>query len=164
MKSVAAGRIVVGVSPSPSGLAALRYAVAEARRRAVPEVVAVRAWIDPDYGRRSTSLWSDGLRRAARATIDTAIAEALGSVPGDLAILACTPQGRTGPVLAELVGEHAELLVLGARRRIGFGPAGYCARRVGCPVIVVPPSALVEAERGWGRGFDRELRRLTENR
>lgn len=164
MNVVSAGRIVVGVSPSPAGLAALRYAVAEARRRSVPEIVAVRVWIDPDYGRRSASLWADELRRAARAIIDTAVAEALGSVPADLTIYACTPQGRTGLVLADLVGDHAALLVLGARRGFGSGPAGHCMRRVGCPVIVVPPPALAEAERGWSRGLDRELRRLTGNR
>jgi hypothetical protein len=37
------GRVVVGVSRSLAGLQALRYAVAEARRRVAP-LVAVRAW------------------------------------------------------------------------------------------------------------------------
>lgn len=43
-------RIVVGVSPSLAGLAALRLAVDEARRRGIGQIIAVRSWPDAQPG------------------------------------------------------------------------------------------------------------------
>jgi nucleotide-binding universal stress UspA family protein len=158
-----AGRVVVGISASLSGLAALRFAVAESRRRGLTEVVAVRAWPDPQPGRRPPP-WADELRQASVAVINTAVAAAFLAPPTDLTVATRMPRGRPGPVLVDLVDEH-DLIVVGTRRlrRLGIGVARYCVRHAPCPVIVVPPPTLATPAltRRFTRTLDRELRDIS---
>jgi nucleotide-binding universal stress UspA family protein len=156
------GRIVVGVSASLSGLAALRLAVAESRRRGLTEVTAVRTWPDTHPGRRPPP-WAHELAQASTAAIDAAVTAAFVVPPADVAFTKRTPRGQPGPVLVSLV-DDTDLIVLGTRRwrLLGLGVAGYCGRHAPCPVIVVPPPALATLglTRRFTRSFDRELRHI----
>ncbi|GLY04123.1 universal stress protein [Actinoplanes sp. NBRC 101535] len=155
------GRIVVGVSASLPGLAALRYAVAEARRRGRTAVTAVRAWPDPDHGSKPPPSWAADLMRSCAAEIGTAIDEAFGPAPDGITFVVRTPRGRPGPALADLLTED-DLLVLGTRRRrwLGPGTARYCLRFAPCPVVVVPAPRITAG--GRARDLDDELRRLVQ--
>jgi nucleotide-binding universal stress UspA family protein len=152
MGNRAAGRIIVGVSTSLSGLAALRFAVAEARRRDAAQVIAVRCW--PDRGAAGASqMWIEEIALSGVAEIGAAISSAFVVPPRDVTIVAQTPAGHPGSALVGLADEDADLIVLGSRHgfRVGSGIVGYCLRHAPCPVIVVPPPSMV------GRGGARRL-------
>ena len=63
---------------------------------------------------------------------------------------------RPGPVLVDTAGQPGDLLVIGTGRRSLIGRAvrksvgRYCLAHAKCPVLAVPPSALMDA---LGRGF-----------
>lgn len=74
-------RVVVGVSQSLAGLAALRYAVAEARRRNAP-LYTVRAWALPSHWRGlAVDAWQRELREASHRYVVEAFDAALGGPP-----------------------------------------------------------------------------------
>jgi nucleotide-binding universal stress UspA family protein len=150
-------QIVVGISTSLSGLAALRFAVAEAGRRGLRRITAVRTW--PDYGRDRPSPWAPDRRRACLEQIDTAVATAFATRPVDISILPRMPPGTPGEVLVRLVENDGDLIVVGTSRRLrlGGGVGGYCARHATCPVVIVPPPAM--AGRAQTRRITRSLRR-----
>ncbi|HWS39262.1 MAG TPA: universal stress protein [Actinoplanes sp.] len=154
-------RIVVGVSTSLPGLAALRYAVAEGRRRGLTAITVVRTWPDPDHGRKPPPPWAADLARASTRVIDEAVSAAFGMRPARIVLLNSTPRGRPGPALVDLVDSTDDLIVLGSRRRrwLGSGVARHCIRLAPCPVIVVPCPA--PASRFPAPNLDDELRRLT---
>jgi nucleotide-binding universal stress UspA family protein len=149
-------RIVVGVHGSLGSLQALRWAAAEARERHVP-LVPVIAWVPPggDLAERShpspylRRLWQD----AARARLAAAFEEALGGVPGDLAVQQRVERGDTGPVLVDVAGQPGDLLVIGTGRRHPVSRAlrrsvgRYCLAHATCPVLAVPPSRLMDEMR-----------------
>lgn len=147
---VTTGRVVVGVSQSMSGLAAIRYAVAQARSRHQPAVYAVRAWPYPPTTRgASSSRWEQHLQSAARAYVVAAFGTSLGAAPEDLDVVV-TAAGRPAPVLKELANRDSDLLVVGAaasRWWPGATVAG-CTRAAVCPVIVVPAPELARHVRG----------------
>lgn len=155
------GRIVVGVSTSLPGLAALRYAVAEGRRRGLTAITVVRSWPDADHGRKPSPPWAAELARASAQLIDEAVTAAFGMLPTRIALLHSTPRGRPGPALVDLVDDADDLIVLGSRRHrwLGSGVARHCIRLAPCPVLVVPPPSLSTSR--WTGGPDAELRRLT---
>jgi nucleotide-binding universal stress UspA family protein len=146
-------RIVVGVHGSLGSLQALRWAAEEARERHLP-LVPVIAWVPPggDLAERShpspylRRLWQD----AARARLAAAFEEALGGVPGDLPVQQRVERGDTGPVLVDVASRPGDLLVIGTGRRHPVGRAlrrsvgRYCLAHATCPVLAVPPSALME--------------------
>jgi nucleotide-binding universal stress UspA family protein len=152
-------RIVVGVNGSLGSLQALRYAADEARGREVPMVVVI-AWTPPggDMSERGTPepqmrvIWRD----AAVARLRSAFDEGLGGVPADLQVEQAVWRGEAGPVLADIAREPGDLLVIGPGGR--SLPARVLRKSVGrylltharCPVVAVPPSALMEE---MGRGF-----------
>ena len=152
-------RIVVGVHGSLGSLQALRYAAEEARARKVP-LVPVIAWIPPggDMAERShpspylRQMWSD----AARQRLLAAFEAGLGGVPDDIEVEPCVERGETGPVLVDIAGQPGDLLVIGTGRRSLVGRAlrksvgRYCLAHAKCPVLAVPPSALMDE---MGRGF-----------
>ena len=146
-------RIVVGVSRSLAGLAALRLAVAEARRRGIHQITAVRAW--PDASRGRSAPWAADLIGICLTTIDAAAAAAFGGVPRGVAIDARAPRGRPGPELVRYVTDDRDMIIVGTRRRYrpGTGVGGYCARHAPCPVVIVPPPAMI------GRGHTHRLTR-----
>ncbi len=152
-------RIVVGVHGSLGSLQALRYAAEEARARKVP-LVPVIAWIPPggDMAERShpspylRQIWSD----AAKGRLLAAFEAGLGGVPDDVDVEPRVERGETGPVLVDTAGQPGDLLVIGTGRRSLIGRAvrksvgRYCLAHAKCPVLAVPPSALMDA---LGRGF-----------
>ena len=146
-------RIIVGVHGSPGSLQALRFAADEARRRNVP-LLAVTAWVPPggDLAERRHSspylrkIW----REAAWEQLWTAFNAGLGGVPEDLLVETQAVRGETGPVLVEVAGQPDDLLVIGMGRRARFGRmmrrsvSRYCLAHARCPVLAVPPSALMD--------------------
>jgi nucleotide-binding universal stress UspA family protein len=153
MGVAAVRRIVVGVHGSLGSLQALRYAADEARERNVP-LVPVIAWVPPggDLAERShpspylRQLW----REAARERLLAAFDAGLGGIPADLRVQPCVERGETGPVLVDIANEPADLLVIGTGRRSLIGRAlsrsvgRYCLAHAKCPVLAIPPSALMD--------------------
>ena len=152
-------RIVVGVHGSLGSLQALRWAAEEARARQVP-LVPVIAWVPPggDLSERShpsqylRQVWRDAACQRLAAAFDAG----LGGVPSDVRVLPCIERGETGPVLVDIAGQPGDLLVIGTGRRSLVGRAvrksvgRYCLAHAKCPVLAVPPSALMDEV---GRGF-----------
>ena len=152
-------RIVVGVHGSLGSLQALRWAADEARERMVP-LVPVIAWVPPggDIAERShpspylRKIWHD----AAFGRLSEAFEDGLGGVPDDLHVQARVERGETGPVLVDVADQPGDLLIIGSGRRNPIGRAlrrsvgRYCLAHAHCPVIAVPPSALMDqVEHSW---------------
>jgi nucleotide-binding universal stress UspA family protein len=149
----AVGRIIVGVHGSLGSMQALRWAAEEARERQVP-LVAVVAWLPPggDFAERShpsgylRKVWRD----AAYKQLTDAFDECLGGVPDDLHVQAQVERGEAGQVLVEVANKPGDLLVIGTGRRNPIGRAlrrsvgRYCLAHARCPVLAVPPSALMD--------------------
>ena len=146
-------RIVVGVHGSLGSLQALRWATDEARERHVP-LVPVIAWIPPggdmaERGHPSPHLrriWSD----AAKERLQGAFEAGLGGLPADVDIEPYVVRGETGPVLVDIADQPGDLLVIGTGRRSPVSRAlrksvgRYCLAHAKCPVLAVPPSALMD--------------------
>jgi nucleotide-binding universal stress UspA family protein len=146
-------RILVGVHGTPGSLQALRYAAAEARQRDVP-LVPVIAWTPPGgelAERRHPStylrkIWRDAAWQRLWAAFDAG----LGGVPGDIEVMPETVRGEPGAVLVDLACMPDDLLVIGTgsrsrlARRLRRSVSRYCLANAGCPVLAVPPSALMD--------------------
>jgi nucleotide-binding universal stress UspA family protein len=157
-------RIIVGVHGSLGSLQALRFAADEARQRAVP-LVAVIAWVPPGGDAAERRHFSPYLRKiwydAAWDRLWEAFDVGLGGVPEDLSVQPYVARGETGPVLVELASEPGDLLIIGTGRRAGLSRAlrrsvsRYCLAHARCPVLAVPPSALMDeighGIRSWQR-------------
>ncbi len=152
-------RIVVGVHGSLGSLQALRWAAEEARERHVP-LVPVITWMPPGGDMAERSHPSPYLRRtwheAARRQLLAAFEEGLGGLPADLVVRLLVERGETGPTLVEVASRPGDLLVIGTGRRSLIGRAlrrsvgRYCLAHATCPVLAVPPSALMdELRHGW---------------
>jgi nucleotide-binding universal stress UspA family protein len=145
------GRVVVGVDCSPGSLAALRYALDQARRLDAT-LVPVHAWqvpggelpsrraADPGYTRMVREMAEQELRRA--------FDEGLGGLPRDVPAEPRLIRGAVGPALVETADRASDLLVIGAGRRgrlhhpMHAKTARYCLAHAVCPVIAVPPPTL----------------------
>jgi nucleotide-binding universal stress UspA family protein len=148
-------RIIVGVHGSLGSLQALRYAADEARQRNVP-LLPVTAWVPPGgevAERRHSSpylrkIWRD----AAWERLWEAFDAGLGGVPADLNVEPQVIRGETGPVLVDTADQPDDLLIIGTGRR-GVGRSlrrsvsRYCLAHARCPVLAVPPSALMDEMR-----------------
>ena len=146
-------RIIVGVHGSLGSLQALRYAADEARQRDVP-LLAVNAWLPPGgemAERRSPSaylrkIWRDAASERLLAAFDAG----LGGMPADLHVEPQISRGETGPVLVDTADQPDDLLIIGTGRRAGIGRvlhrsvSRYCLAHARCPVLAVPPSALMD--------------------
>jgi nucleotide-binding universal stress UspA family protein len=144
-------RIVVGVDGSPGSLAALGWAVDEARQRGTSLQV-VMAWQLPQsYG--SPNIWGAGMDPSLDAKVvlaKAADAEAARLmqevVPDDVPTTWEVVQGHPAWKLID-VSEGADLLVVGSRGHGGFVGAliGSVSQHVvshaACPVVVVPDPA-----------------------
>lgn len=149
-------RIIVGVHGSLGSLQALRYAADEARQRNVP-LLAVTAWVPPGGEMAERRAPSSHLRKvwreAAWERLWGAFDSALGGVPENLHVEPHVVRGQTGPVLVETADQQDDLLVIGTGRRTGFGrisgrsASRYCLAHARCPVVAVPPSALMDQMR-----------------
>ncbi|MFF8910660.1 universal stress protein [Streptomyces olivaceoviridis] len=126
-------RVVLGVGGKPADAAAVRFAVEEARRRAVP-LEAVRAWRCPAQGVPP---------RLHEERAEDELATALQDLPTDVQVHRRTVEGHARRVLLDASAD-ADLLVVGARRREGHHglQLGRVAHAVlhhsACPVAVVP--------------------------
>ena len=150
-------RVIVGVHGSLGSLQALRYAADEARQRDVP-LLPVIAWVPPggDLAERRHSspylrkIWRD----AAWERLSAAFDDGLGGMPADLRVEPHVERGETGAVLVDVASQPEDLLVIGTGRRrpaAAVPPLGgrYCLAHAKCPVLAVPPSALMD-EMGHG--------------
>jgi nucleotide-binding universal stress UspA family protein len=146
-------RIIVGVHGSLGSLQALRYAADEARLRNVP-LLAVSAWVPPGGEAAERRAPSAHLRKvwreAAWERLWAAFDAGLGGVPADLTVEPQVARGEPGAVLVEAAGRPDDLLIIGTGRRAGIGRAlhrsvsRYCLAHARCPVLAVPPSALMD--------------------
>jgi nucleotide-binding universal stress UspA family protein len=140
-------RVVVGVGESLAGLQALRYAVAEARRRG-SVLRAVRAWqFGVPWSGYDVNHFRDQAGAEADATIRRSFDAAMGGLPRDLEFELIAVEGEIGPALVAQARGDDDLLVVGApvRRRWNvslFTVDRVCIRLAGCPVVVVPAPAL----------------------
>ena len=146
-------RVIVGVHGSLGSLQALRHAADEARQRDVP-LLPVIAWVPPggDLSERRHSspylrkIWRD----AAWERLTAAFDDGLGGMPADLRVEPHVERGETGPVLVDIAGQPEDLLIVGTGRRRTVGRmfrrsvARYCLAHARCPVLAVPPSALMD--------------------
>ena len=146
-------RIIVGVHGSLGSLQALRYAADEARLRNVP-LLPVTAWVPPggDIAERRHSspylrkIWRDDAWRRLWAAFNAG----LGGVPADLRVEPHVARGEFGPVLVDIADQPDDLLIIGTGRRAGLVRAlrrsvsRYCLAHAKCPVLAIPPSALMD--------------------
>ncbi|MFF3748522.1 universal stress protein [Streptomyces kronopolitis] len=145
-------RVIVGVSESPAGLAALRHAVAEARR-ADCVLIPVLAWTTPGgetaYYQYPVPSALREWQMLARKRLDTAFEEAFGGFPTDLVIRPIVPRAPAGTALVEIAGAPGDLLVVGAGRRhwarrlVRSSVTRYSLAHAKCPVVAVPPPELL---------------------
>jgi nucleotide-binding universal stress UspA family protein len=146
-------RIIVGVHGSLGSLQALRFAAAEARRRDVP-LLPVIAWVPPggDLAERRHSspylrkIW----REAAWERMQAAFDDGLGGVPADLHVEPRVERGEPGPVLVDTANQPDDLIIIGTGRRSRLrrvfrsSVGRHCLAHAKCPVLAVPPSALMD--------------------
>jgi nucleotide-binding universal stress UspA family protein len=143
-------RIIVGVSGSLGSLAALRFAVDQARRT-TGAMDAVLAWSPPggENSPRSNlpplvEVWS----QQAAEQLRSAFSEAFGGIPGDLDVRLHVVRGRPGRVLLGLADRASDLLVLGTgtagpmRRMLAGSVSSYCAARCHCTLVLAPPPSM----------------------
>lgn len=149
MEATGSGRVVVGVSATHAGFQAVRYAVAEARRRRQP-LIAVRTY------RPGATSANAALRLTLTDTVieDVAriIIEALGGLPIDVEMTAVV-QEIPGEAICKVADRTADLIVIGgsgAPRLFGRRQAAVartCSRAAVCPVVIVPPPAMARTAR-----------------
>ena len=137
------GAIVVGVDGSEGSLAALRFAIEEAKIRGV-EVKAVNAWHVPPAvyggGWAPAGVDFDEFRKLAEASLEETVAK-VGT-----AGVSVTPILREGQPADILCAEAAEadLLVVGSRGLGGFrglligSVSQQVVHHAPCPVVVLP--------------------------
>ena len=145
-------RVFAGVHGSLGSLQALRFAANEARYRDAPlcrsspgfrrAVISLNGGSPISYLRK---LWRD----AAQERLWDAFDHGLGGLPADLSIEALVVRGPAGPVLVDCAKDPDDLLVIGTgarglRRVFRRSASRYCLAHARCPVIAVPPSALME--------------------
>ena len=146
-------RVIVGVNGSVRSLQALRHAAAEARTRDAV-LVAVHAWVPPGGDLAERRCPDAGLRQlgreAARQRLWAAFDAAFGGMPPGVDVDPVVARGEPRWVLVEIADRDNDLLVIGAGRRGVLRrlwhtrTSRYCIARAACPVLVVPPTALVQ--------------------
>ncbi len=137
------GAVVVGVDGSRLSVEALRFAAREARLRgAVLRVVHAWAPVPVGYPAVYIGVDFDASEKAARAVLDTCLADGVGD-RGDLAVEDLLVTGSATPALLS-AAEDAQLLVVGSRGHGGFAElllgsvSHQCLHHAPCPVAVVP--------------------------
>jgi nucleotide-binding universal stress UspA family protein len=149
-------RVVVGLDGSAESMAALRWAISEARYRHV-DVDVMACWYPPlvaeASGYQIGFLEGDQFAVGARQALDTALA----SVAADVDVARAEGRSVTARLLegapgATLVSESkdAAVIVVGRRGRSGLSRLllGSVSRHVAdhaeCPVVVVPAPARAD--------------------
>ncbi|GHE06346.1 hypothetical protein GCM10010339_46240 [Streptomyces alanosinicus] len=148
--------MVVGVSDSLAGLAALRRGIVEARRGA-RTLVAVRAWEPPEgetlFRRWPEPSWARLWADEAWQRLERAFELAAGGPPTDLRIVRRVVEGPTGPVLCSIASSPDDLLVIGMARPRGLAALlhrrpvhRHIPARAACEVLVVAGPRLLPRE------------------
>lgn len=150
-------RIIVGVSGSPRGLPALRYA-ADLAHAHDGTLFPVHAWTPSaleltghHYPAVLLREWEDAAWQQLWAALDSAFG---GCQPG-LRVQPAIALGNPGRVLVHAAARADDLLVIGAGRRDGARRRGhgtvsrYCLAHASCPVIAVPPPAVLRSKALW---------------
>ena len=136
--------IVVGVDGSAHSIAALRYALREARAHDAT-VRAVTVWHIPSlaYGAPvAPSTLADDAREGAQSTQEDVLAAVADEIDG-VTVQRLVSEGDPGHVLAA-ESEGAQQLVVGSRGHGNIGElilgsvSHYCCRHARCPVTVIP--------------------------
>jgi nucleotide-binding universal stress UspA family protein len=134
--------IVVGVDGASSGVAALRWAVRQARLTGA-RLHAVTAWEIPAfYGWAPTFPYDDEMAATAGKLLAAAVRDALGDEPTEIDLVETAVPGHPAQVLID-ASAHAALLVVGSRGHGGFTGAllgsvsQQCVHHARCPVVVI---------------------------
>ena len=135
------GRIVVGVDGSVSSMAALRWAIRQAKQTG-SSVDAVTAWRVPSgYGLAPTGDGAVDFEGDAKKILADALNEVSGS-ESDVIIRPLVVEGHPADVLV-WTARGADLLVVGSRGHGEFTSAllgsvsHYCVHHASCPVLVI---------------------------
>ena len=157
--------VVVGVSRSFAGLQALRFAVAEARRRGCP-VLAVRVWLMAQAWRSvCAESWRKELGEEARDYTLGTFDAALGGLPDGVDVRVLPREGVVGPTLVASAASDDLLVVGGARTILRYTHSPqvtrYCVRHAHCPVVVVPAPDLARVAGRLSRAIARDMSDLT---
>lgn len=139
---MAAGTIIVGVDGSDASLDALRWALAEARRRG-DAVEVLHCWHVAYYGDISGMMPVPGavLEEAAQAVVTDTLAAVKDDAEG-VELRGRAVQGAAAHTLVE-ASKNADLVVVGRRGHGGFvgllmgSVATQVAGHAACPVVVV---------------------------
>ena len=139
------GTIVVGVDGSEGSLAALRFALDEAKVRGA-ELKAVNAWHVPPaaYGAgwAPAGVDYDEFRRLAEDALRKTLEDAGASAAG-VAVRPVLREGQPADALCA-EAEGADMLVVGSRGMGGFrgllvgSVSQQCVHHAPCPVVVIP--------------------------
>jgi nucleotide-binding universal stress UspA family protein len=133
--------IVVGVDGSPSAEAALRWALAQARRTS-GRVRAIAAWEFPAYYGWATAFPYEDLGATTAKVLSGWVQEAFDGDPPDVEVLEVVVPGHPAQVLID-ASAHAALLVVGSRGHGAFtgtllgSVSQHCVQHARCPVVVV---------------------------
>jgi nucleotide-binding universal stress UspA family protein len=135
-------RIVVGADGSDASIAAVRWAVGQARLTGAA-VEVVTGWEVPATIFLTPTYRDEDYQRDARRVLDHTVTEALAELPSqDVVVRMELVQTRPGRAL-HAAAENADLLVIGSHGR-GEMPgmhlgsvASYCVHHAPCPVVVV---------------------------
>jgi nucleotide-binding universal stress UspA family protein len=164
MSKASQRRIIVGIDDSPSGLAALQWAVSQARG-CQAQLVAVRSWALglPRHGGRHhrhpahphVVVFFNGAeqREASAKLVGDAFWAATGGQPCDVTVIVRTPEGDPGAALTGIAIRDGDLIVLGREHGPSWRHARqgsvsrYCRSHAGCPVVVVPTGSSGRAVR-----------------
>jgi nucleotide-binding universal stress UspA family protein len=152
-------KVIVGISPSLAGLEALRFAIAEARRREVP-LLAVRTWmLDAGPRARNVWQWEATLSTEGRILIEETFRLAAGHRPDDVDIVVRSPGGNAAAVLKACATSQSDVIIVGASRYkwLPGGVGRGCIKGAGCPVIVVPRPEMARIAGTSGNRIVREL-------
>ena len=132
--------IVVGVDGSAPSLAALRWALDQARLTGA-RVRAVIAWEIPVYTGWGLIPYED-FGAAAGKLLGESVQEAAGFDVPDVEVLETVLPGHPAQVLID-ASAHAALLVVGSRGGGGFAGTLFgsvsqlCAQHAHCPIVIV---------------------------
>jgi nucleotide-binding universal stress UspA family protein len=145
-------RVIAGVNGSVRSLAALRAGAAEARS-AGAELLPVLAWTPAGgeiaYIRTPCPQLLRIWEQVARDRLHTALDQAFGGMPGELAVHPVTVRGAPGPSLVWIADRPGDLLVVGCGGwgRLGCAVHGavsrYCLAHARCPVLAVPAPEMI---------------------
>jgi nucleotide-binding universal stress UspA family protein len=158
--------VIVGVSGSVRSLAALRVAVAEARRVGAL-LLPVLAWSpvggEVAYRRGPCPPLLRVWEQMAGERMRTAFDEAYGGRPAGLELQPLVVRAPPGPALVEIAGRRTDLLVVGsgAHGRIARFTHGavtrYCVAHARCPVLAVPAPDMLRELRAHHRWAPEDL-------